>query len=106
MDTSFLIYRDIERTEPCQNDNNQYDLVVLSGVFGYGTDENGFENIIKKQNFKNFLVLDWIKNIDLHNRYIEPSLGYTSLKRSFFTTQIKRKLLTNFIDRIYVWREN
>ena len=57
MDTSFLIYRDIERTEPCQNDINQYDLVVLSGVFGYGTDENGFENIIKK-NFRTSLY--WI----------------------------------------------
>ena len=42
------------------------------------------KRVSKKQNFKNFLVLDWIKNIDLHDRYIEPSLGYTSLKRSFF----------------------
>lgn len=92
MDTSFLIYSDNERTEPCQNDNNQYDLVVLSGVFGYGTDENGFENILNKQNFENFLVLDWIKNIDLHNRYIDPGLGYTSLKRSFFYYTDKTKV--------------
>ena len=84
IDTSFLIHTDMKRTEPCQNDQEIYDLGVLSGVFGYGTDSSGFKSIIDKNNFKSFLILDWIKNLDLHKGYVSKSLGIKKLKRSFY----------------------
>lgn len=50
----------------CANIDENYDLVILSGILEYGTNIDEFDAIIRKDNFKSFLVHDWKKNVELH----------------------------------------
>lgn len=68
----------------CKDISEDYDLVVLSGVFNYGTDLKAFKKILNKDNFKNFLVLDWIKNYSYHKEFFSNETRPIHLKRSFF----------------------
>lgn len=61
----------------------KYDLVVLSGVLHYGSDNEVFCQILNKVNFKSFLILDWIDNINSHH-WIRKSTQVHFLKRTFY----------------------
>jgi len=68
----------------CLDIEEDFDLVILSGIYNYGTNSEGFKKILRKRNFKNFLILDWIKNYSYHKSFFTENSKIKKLKRSFF----------------------
>lgn len=84
MDADFLINSERMRFGPCQDLEEDFDLVVLSGVFNYGSDSEEFQRILQHRKFKEFLILDWKKNIPFHLSIAGKELEMRNLDRSFY----------------------
>ena len=84
MARDFLINTERMRFGPCQNLEEEFDLVVLSGVFNYGSNNEEFERILQHRKFKEFLILDWKKNINFHLSLTGKNLQIRNLDRSFY----------------------
>ena len=63
IDTNFLINTKKVRFGLCQDLEEDFDLVILSGVLNYGSDSEGFQRILQHGRFKKFLILDLPLNL-------------------------------------------
>ena len=64
--------------------NLEYDIVILSGILSYGTNIKKFIQILEKNNFKNYIIHDWIKNLDSHIWLNDKSIKLYKLKNTFW----------------------
>jgi hypothetical protein len=60
-----------------------YDLVILSGILNYGSPKSKFVSILKKENFKTFIIHDWKKNISEHD-WIRKDANVNFLPNTFW----------------------
>ena len=72
------------KVQNCIQIQEEYELVILSGVHNYGTDSDGFNQILTKENFKRFLILDWKEHHSYHKKFFDKNSKEKFLKRSFF----------------------
>ena len=79
----YLLKGDRYICKNCLEINEEYDLVILSGVFEYGSDASLFKTILKMKNFRKFLVLDWHSNIERHTWISETNI-FKKLNRTFY----------------------
>ena len=64
--------------------NLKYDIVVLSGILSYGTNVEKFAQILQKENFKEYIIHDWKKNINNHVWLNNNSVNLYNLKNTFW----------------------
>lgn len=84
MDRDFLINTERVRFGACQDLDEDFDLVVLSGVFNYGSNSEEFQRILQHKKFKKYLILDWKKNIPFHRSITDEKVEIQNLGRSFY----------------------
>lgn len=84
IDNSFLINTSKVRNGPCQNLDEDFDLVILAGVFNYGTNSEEFLKIIQCGGFKRFLILDWKKNMAFHQSISGKGTHFHELGNVFY----------------------
>ena len=84
IDADFLINTERVRFGACQDLDEDFDLVILSGVFNYGSNIEDFKRILEHGRFKKYLILDWQKNIPFHRSISDENITIHYLGRSFY----------------------
>ena len=84
IDADFLINTERVRFGACQDLDEDFDLVILSGVFNYGSNIEDFKRILEHGRFKKYLILDWQKNIPFHRSISDENITIQYLGRSFY----------------------